>query len=221
MYKILTKLHTKSPGIYRMYMVRNEEGELVEYGTNDAREAANIVHDVLSKIGYADLRIVDDRAYYVDIVDIVDHPITDEDVQEALDLLSRVGYDDLDLLNEASYDVEFHWGNRPEEEPEKYSLNFEGDGVSFKEDYIDGILAGESRDNKITFEEKPDAFHLKINGEECSEGIPEWITYEVIDDCNGILTISNITQNYVIEVVIDTDLIIDTGDDVEPDIDSI
>ena len=89
MYKILTKLHTKSPGIYRMYMVRNEEGELVEYGTNDAREAAQIVHDVLSKIGYADLKIVDDRAYYVDIVDIVDHPITDEDADDN-DIINNV-----------------------------------------------------------------------------------------------------------------------------------
>ncbi len=204
MYRILTKLHTKSPGIYRMYMIKNEEGELVEYGTNDAREAAHIVHDVLSKIGYADLKIIDDRAYYVDIVDVVDHPITDEDVEQALDLLSHVGYSDLDLLNEASYDVEFHWGNRPEEEPEKYALNFEGEGVTFKEDFIDGILAGESRENKVTFDTPPQAFHFKINGEDYNEGIPEWIEYTTIDECSGILTINDINQNYVIEIIIDT-----------------
>lgn len=210
MYRILTKLHTKSPGIYRVYMVRNEEGELVEYGTNDAREAAQIVHDVLSKIGYADLKIVDDRAYYVDIVDVVDHPITDEDVEEALDLLSRVGYSDLDLLNEASYDVKFHWGNKPEEEPETYALNFEGEGVSFKEEYIDGILAGESRSTIITFDEIPEAFHLKINGEDYNDGIPQWIDYTSIDDYSGELTINDINQNYVIEIVID-DIIVEPG----------
>lgn len=208
MYRILTKLHTQSPGIYRMYMVRNEDGELVEYGTNDAREAENIVHNVLSKVGYADLKIVDDRAYYVDIVDVVDHPITDKDIEEALDLLSRVGYSDLDLLNEASYDVDFHWGNRPEEEPETYALNFEGEGVTFSKDFIDGILAGESRTVKVTFDTIPDAFHFKINGDEyhyeyTGSGIPEWISYIPIDDYNGELTINNINQNYVIEVVVD------------------
>lgn len=203
MYRILTKLHTQSPAIYRFYTVVNEQGELVEYGTNNAEEAVQIVHDILSKVGYADLKIVDDRAFYVDITDVVDHNITDEEIQQALDLLARVGYKDLDLLHEASYDVEFHWGNRPEEEPETYSLNFEGEGVHFRKTFIDGILANESVENAISFDYAPPSFHLKIDGISTDDGLPDWITYEVISDTAGILHFNDITANHVIEVVID------------------
>lgn len=203
MYRILTKLHTQSPSIYRFYTVVNEQGEIVEYGTNNAEEAVQVVHDILSKVGYADLKIVDDRAFYVNITDVEDHNITDEEIQQALDLLARVGYKDLDLLHEASYDVEFHWGNRPEEEPEVYALNFEGVDVHFRKDFIDGILAGENVENTISFDYAPLSFHLKIDGEDTPEGLPDWITYEVISDTAGILHFNNITSNHVIEIIID------------------
>ncbi len=68
MYKIMTKLHTAAENIYAFYMVTNDNGEVVEYSVATPEEAAEQALEILKQVGYADLRIVDDKSYYMDLI---------------------------------------------------------------------------------------------------------------------------------------------------------
>ena len=68
MYKIMTKLHTAAENIYAFYMVTNDNGEVIEYSVATPEEAAEQALEILKQVGYADLRIVDDKSYYMDLI---------------------------------------------------------------------------------------------------------------------------------------------------------
>lgn len=68
MYKIMTKLHTAAENIYAFYMVTNDNGEVIEYSVATPEEAAEQALEILKQVGYADLRIVDDKSYYLDLI---------------------------------------------------------------------------------------------------------------------------------------------------------
>ncbi len=68
MYKIMTKLHTQAGNIYAMHTVTDEDGEAIEYSVETPEEAAETALDLLKKVGYADLRIMDDQSYYLDLI---------------------------------------------------------------------------------------------------------------------------------------------------------
>lgn len=64
----MTRLHTAAENIYAFYMVTNDKGEIVEYSVGSPEEAAEQALEVLKEVGYADLRIVDDKSYYLDLI---------------------------------------------------------------------------------------------------------------------------------------------------------
>ena len=68
MYKILTKLHTVTDNVWRFHMVENDEGEEVEYQVATPKAAAEQALTLLGRVGYEDLRIVDDQSYYLDLI---------------------------------------------------------------------------------------------------------------------------------------------------------
>jgi hypothetical protein len=68
MYKIMTKLHTSRENVFAFHMGPNDQGEIVEYGVLTPTEAAAKALELLGKVGYEDLRIVDDKSYYLDLV---------------------------------------------------------------------------------------------------------------------------------------------------------
>ena len=68
MYKIMTKLHTSKENVFAFHMVINDEGDKVEYGVETPEEAAEMALTLLGKVGYEDLRIVDDKSYYLDLI---------------------------------------------------------------------------------------------------------------------------------------------------------
>lgn len=68
MYKIMTKLHTVADSIYSFYMTKNDKEETIEYGVSTEKEAAEKALELLEKVGYADLRIIDDKPYYLDLI---------------------------------------------------------------------------------------------------------------------------------------------------------
>lgn len=68
MYKIMTKLHTAAENIYAFYMVTNDNGEVIEYSVATPEEAAEQALEILKQVGYADLRIIDDKSYYMDLI---------------------------------------------------------------------------------------------------------------------------------------------------------
>ena len=71
MYKIMTKMHTKREGIYRFLMVENENKQLVEFETDSRQAAEEMALSLLKKVGYADLRVVNDEPYYLEICDVL------------------------------------------------------------------------------------------------------------------------------------------------------
>ena len=49
-------------------MVVNDKDEKVEYAVNTPEEAAATALKLLGRVGYEDLRIVDDKSYYLDLL---------------------------------------------------------------------------------------------------------------------------------------------------------
>jgi len=68
MYKIMTKLHTSRENVFAFHMVTNDNDETVEYAVLTPEEAATTALELLGKVGYEDLRIVDDKSYYLDLI---------------------------------------------------------------------------------------------------------------------------------------------------------
>lgn len=68
MYKVMTKLHTRKENVYAFHMVEDENGEKVEYEAKTPEEAAETAISLLGRVGYEDLRIVDDKSYYIDLI---------------------------------------------------------------------------------------------------------------------------------------------------------
>jgi len=68
MYKIMTKLHTMRENVFAFHMTINDQDETVEYGVLTPEEAAETAIQLLGKVGYEDLRIVDDKSYYIDLI---------------------------------------------------------------------------------------------------------------------------------------------------------
>ena len=66
MYKIMTKLHTQADKIYAFHMVTNDKDEIVEYASMSKDEAADEALKLLGRVGYEDLRVVDDLSYYLE-----------------------------------------------------------------------------------------------------------------------------------------------------------
>lgn len=165
MYKIMTKLHTLKEGIYAFHMVTNDKGERVEYGVATEGEAAEKALELLQRVGYADLRIVNDIPYYLDLV----------------------------------------YGIKPVPTPNLYKLELiTPEGCTVNPTLIEDIEEGATVRTNITFDVKPDAFHLIIDEKEYKTGLPAWVTYDVIDEVSGTLSFSGITRDHIVEIVIDT-----------------
>ena len=200
MYKIMTKLHTKAESVYRYYMIRNDQGELVDFETEDREEAAEVALELLRRVGYLDLRVVDEQPYYIDVEKTEDPGVLDKDIENAEKLLGIVGYDDLYLNHDAKYDVIWHWGIKPQPIEETYALTFVND-LQGSWDYPEAleVRTGESRTNHLTMEGEYESFHLIIDGYDCRQGMPEWVEYL------GDLTFkfNNIQANHEIEIVVD------------------
>lgn len=68
MYKIMTKLHTTRENVFAFHMVYNDNNDLVEYAVNTPEEAAEEALKLLGRVGYEDLRIVNDDPYYLELI---------------------------------------------------------------------------------------------------------------------------------------------------------
>lgn len=206
MYKILTRLHTLKPGVFRFHMIQNDQGEWVEYIADSLDEVELEAIKILERVGALDLKVVQEEPYYVDVRYSEDEDFNpDNEEARALALLNYIGWGDLKISDNKPYTVDLHWGVREEEKKEKYYIDITSPIVcQFEPRYMDGIVEGSSRSTTITFIQPVDSFHLIINGEEV-EGLPSWIEYMSLSDTQGVLTFKGITQNYDIEVVVDGD----------------
>lgn len=197
MYKIMTKLHTSKENVFGFHMVTNDNEEKVEYQVKTKEEAAETALDLLGRVGYEDLRIVDDQSYYLDLI-YGKKPIPEENLYT----LTIVGPSVLHA--ELKYD-----------EPNVISYSM-GEGNSIGEVIntsavlkVEGIKENETVSTRISFDIPVQSFHLVINDKEYKTGLPKWISYEEENKNTGILSFHGITRDYIIEVIIDDDTFIE------------
>lgn len=205
MYKILTRLHTQSPGVFRYHMISDDSGHLMEYQAETLEEVELEVIKILEKVGCYDLRIVEEQPYYIDLEYSEDPDFDGESEGEAaLRMLNFVGWRDLRISDNKPFTIELIFGTRPEEQPSHYTLTITApeDCIVEPNEFTD-IVAGCSRNAKITFPENWCSFHMIIDGEEANEGNPSWIEYEPLTNTEGVLTFQGINSDHTIEIVID------------------
>ena len=191
MYKILVHLHTQAPGVYRFL---SQGG--IEFGTNDLEEAVIVAKQLLKTVGYNDVKIIDDKNYYVKVISHSTEYVTDDDLDKLEKLLGRVGSDELTLSSVSDYEIDIVFGDRPEEEIETHSVVLELPEEFNMEPMTAEVKDGESATFYIGVMEEINNFHIVINGEEFSEGLPPYITYE-----EGTLTINSINNDLVVVLI--------------------
>ena len=191
MYKILVHLHTQAPGVYRFL----SQGGL-EFGTEDLEEAVIMAKQILKTVGYHDVKIVDDKDYYVKVISHSTEFVTEDDLDKLEKLLGRVGSDELTLSNVSDYEIDIVFGDKPEEEVEMHSVVLEVPEEFNIEPMHVEVEDGGSATFQIDFMEGINNFHIVINEEEFSEGLPPHITYE-----EGTLTINSINNDLVVVLI--------------------
>lgn len=198
MYKILVHLHTQSPGVYRFLSFGGRE-----FATLDLDVAVEKAKELLKRVGYHDVKIIDDKDYRVKVTAQTIEAVGQEDIDKLEKLLGCIGSDDLTLSSVSDYDIDIIFNDGKEEEVITYSVelitpsNIEHPASSLT------IKAGEDAKFQIGFEEQINNFHFIINGEEFDDGLPSWLTYEEIETNIGIITIHNVVQNMVVELIPD------------------
>lgn len=123
----------------------------------------------------------------------------EDDVKKAGRQLAKlVGTDDIRVVQDEDYYLKLIYGTQPTPVPNTYEVTFTGnENIIVQPEVISNIEKGASVSAELTFTTDIKQFHLKVNGEEFTQGWPEWVQY---DDTTGILTLQNIQQNYDIQI---------------------
>lgn len=205
MYKILTHLHTQSPGVWRYHRVLNEDGDMVEFQVETLEEAELELTKVLETVGVYDARVISEQPYYVDIIYTEDDDFNGEDEElVALRMLNHMGWKDLRIADNKPFGIEVFFGTRPEEYADLYTLQIVApDNCSVEPALIQDIPEGSSKTVLLTFAEPFKSFHLLIDGQEDTTGIPDWISYTSLSSTEGVLTFQGISDSHLIEIVLD------------------
>lgn len=205
MYKILTRLHTQSPGVFRYHMISDDAGNISEFQAETLEEVELEVIKLLEKLGCYDLRIVVEQPYYIELEYNEDPDfIGEKEAATALKMLNFMGWGDLRISDNKPFSVELFFGKRPEEEGPYYTLSITApENCLIEPALIEDIGPGCSKTAKITFPEEYTSFHILVDGKEQNSGIPDWIEYEPLSSTEGILTFQGINTNHTIEIVLD------------------
>lgn len=200
MYKILTHLHTQSPGIYRFLMIDD-----VEFATDSLDEAAAMAKQVLTKVGYEDIKIVDDKDFYIEVTSYSIDDITEKEIELLESVLAKVGTDDISLSAPGDYEIGLLWGKKPEPIIPTYVVDIQSpENIIVTPSHAEVEEHG-NIELMINFVDGIGPYHLVINGEECITGIPDWISFELLDDHSGKTILKDITQDYTITIVPDVE----------------
>lgn len=197
MYKIMTKLHTSAENVYAFHMATNDDGEIVEYKVETPEEAATTALELLGRVGYEDLRIVDDKSYYLDLIyGKKPTPV------ENLYVLTFIGYPITNKIKvELEPIVDDSMGVNPLPDVHKPE-----DEWLLK---VDNVKENATVNVRVTFEEPVQSFHLIIDNKEYKTGFPDWILYKEYDEVSCQLSFTGITRDHKIEIVIDDPTFID------------
>ena len=177
MYKILTKLRTKYNTVYSFHTVKQEDGTVVEYVSDDLEEVKATTIELLKQVGYKDVRIVEEKPFYIEIDNVADSTIQDKDIQQMLELMEYIGSDDLILTNDASYNVSLYFGSKEEEKAPAHTVEVQTNEFFVVTPTNIVVEDGGTASFEIKMDDSVDRFNIQINGEEFKEGLPSYITY--------------------------------------------
>lgn len=205
MYKILTKLHTSKPGVFHIHMVKNADGEWVEYQAETKDEVELEALKLLKHIGCDDLRVIVEEPYYVDLQYEEDPDFNEQDEKaKVLGLIKHTGWGDLKISDNKPFSIDMIWGVREEVVVRHTITMITPENCVCEPMKLESIIPGSSRSLTVTFTEPVKSFHLIVNGEECL-GIPPWIDYIYLTDTQGVFTFNSITNDYEVEIVVDAE----------------
>ena len=171
MYKILTKLRTKYNTVYSFHTVKQEDGTVVEYVSDDLEEVKATTIELLKQVGYKDVRIVEEKPFYIEIDNVADSTIQDKDIQQMLELMEYIGSDDLILTNDASYNVSLYFGSKEEEKAPTHTVEVQTNEFFVVTPTNIVVEDGGTASFEIKIDDSVDRFNVQINGEEFKEGL--------------------------------------------------
>lgn len=193
MYKIMVKLNTQSPNMYQVLTVNG-----AEYVAETLEEVKEKAKEILTHIGSNDVKIIDDKEYYVKVTDYFNEAIDYKDVERLEQLLTSCGSGKVTLSNVGDYETAIVWGKRPEVTPDRYNVEVNATDDIMVEPYSRVIEEGLSASFNITLGEGVSSFHIIVNDEEFTTGLPDYIKY-----ADGILTIEDIHNDLVVMLIQD------------------
>jgi hypothetical protein len=179
-----------------MYQILTVDGE--EYATDNLEEVKEKVKEILTYIGSNDVRIIDDKDYYVKVTNYSNEAIDYKDVERLEQLLTSCGSGKITLSNVGDYETAIVWGKKPEVIPDRYSVEVRTTDDIVVEPYSRVIEEGLSASFNITLGEQVNSFHIRVNDEEFTAGLPDYIKY-----ADGILTIEDIHNDLVVMLIQD------------------
>lgn len=205
MYKIMTRLNTRQENIWRIFMIPNSEGQLMDYMAETMEDAKNMASKILQFLGYEEVKIIDDKDFYVEVTaDTEFMPVTEAEIKEVLNLLKENGYGYIEMSREADYHIEIIEGVRPPETMETFDIHMiVPETVIVRPEYMLDIVYEGSAYTVLDFGVAIPKFHLIIDGEEQLQGLPEWVKYEQLDNTGCVLTFTKVVANHTVELVID------------------
>lgn len=205
MYKILTHMHTQSPSIHRYHRIKNEAGEWEDFESDSLEEVEAVVLEILQRVGSQDITVVEQHPFYIDLYYEEDEEFVGvKEKEDALNTVKYRGWEDLKISDDKPFTLDLIWGEIPVANPETYVIQINGPDELIGQPII---VEATEQDKEVAiplyFSKGVKVFHLVVDGQSMSDGIPEWIKYEHISDTSCILKLINITSNHIIDIVVD------------------
>lgn len=189
----MIKLNTQSPNMYQVLTVNGEE-----YVAETLEEVKEKAKEILTYVGSNDVKIIDDKEYYVKVTDYFNEAIDYKDVERLEQLLTSCGSGKVTLSNVGDYETTIVWGKRPAVTPDRYNVEVNATDGIVVEPCSRVVEKGLSASFNITLGEGISSFHIIVNDEEFTTGLPDYIKY-----ADGILTIEDIHNDLVVMLIQD------------------
>lgn len=129
----------------------------------------------------------------------------ESEVKEAAKkLIEKVGVGDVRIVLDEDYYLKIIMGIKPEPIEHTFDIQLSGSSdVIIEPNSFENVEKGSTLVSSLTFKVPVQQFHLLVDGAETDLGVLDWISYKSIDATHGELTLSDITKDHTIVVIID------------------
>lgn len=118
-----------------------------------------------------------------------------------------VGTNDIRIVFDEDYYLKLCYGEQVKPVPDTYTLNIScGEGIEATPTSFEGIAFGGGVISTLTIAPEIKSFHLRIDGHECSKGLPSWIKYTELEGNSATLNFETIVESHEIEIIPDKEI---------------